>query len=371
MAYIVLGFTILYTICVWLLYRGWRQTPCFVSPRDFPLISASVVIPVRNEAKNIYLLLTDLFLQTYPKPHFEVIVVNDSSEDNTLAEIKNFQDTYPTAGWLRIIDMKAPLIGKKKALYQGIQVAKGALILTTDGDTRIGQNWLSTIVNFYQQKQAKFISSPVALDLPQSFFEKMQVVEFASLVGTGAGTLHWGRPTMCNGANIAFEKAVFEEVGGYEGNWHIASGDDEFLMQKIFRQYPKQVFFLKNKEAVVRTAPIPSWKVFFYQRKRWAGKWKVHHSITVKAVALFVFFYHLLNIFSFFLLITDYVVILIHILLKFSIEFIFLRQVHSFLNKNKYSLYFLPLFVLYSFYAVYIGIMANFKGYEWKNRKLA
>jgi cellulose synthase/poly-beta-1,6-N-acetylglucosamine synthase-like glycosyltransferase len=371
MAYIVLGFTILYAIGVWLLYRGWLYTPFFVPSEEAPLISASVIIPVRNEAKNIYSLLTDLFLQTYPKSHFEVILVNDNSEDNTLAEIKNFQDSYPTADWLRIIDMKATLIGKKKALHQGIQVAKGVLILTTDGDTRIGQNWLSTVVSFYQQKQAKFISSPVALDFAQNFFEKIQVVEFASLVGTGAGTLHWGKPTMCNGANIAFEKAVFEEVGGYEGNWHIASGDDEFLMQKIFGQYPNRVFFLKNKEAIVRTAPSPSWKVFFHQRKRWASKWKAHQSITVRAVALFVFFYHLLNIFSFFLLITDYVLILIHILLKFSIEFIFLRQVHSFLNKNKYSFYFLPLFVIYSFYAVYIGIMANFKGYKWKNRKLA
>ncbi len=370
MAYLILGFTILYVGGVWLLYRGWYQTPCFVPSGNFPLIFASIIIPVRNEEENIYALLADLFLQTYPKSYFEVIVVNDGSEDSTLTEIKKFQVTYATTEWLKVIVLPPDVLGKKKALHEGIRAAKGTLILTTDGDTRIGQNWLSTIVNFYQQKQAKFISSPVALDFPQSFFEKMQVVEFASLVGTGAGTLYWGKPTMCNGANIAFEKAAFEEVGGYEGNWHIASGDDEFLMQKIFKHYSRQVFFLKNKEAVVRTAPMPSWKAFFHQRKRWASKWKAHHSNIVKGVALFVFFYHVLNIFSFFLLITDYVVILIHILLKFSIEFIFLKQVHSFLNRNKYSFYFLPLFIVYSFYAVYVGIKANFKGYEWKNRKL-
>lgn len=114
MAYIVLGFTILYVICVWLLYRGWQQTPHFVPSKNAPLSFASIVIPVRNEAKNIYLLLSDLFLQTYPKSHFEVIVVNDNSEDNTLAEIKNFQDAYPTTNWLKIINMEASLIGKKK-----------------------------------------------------------------------------------------------------------------------------------------------------------------------------------------------------------------------------------------------------------------
>lgn len=373
---IIIISTSFYCLGVFLLYWAWNKIPTSDTQSGSLTdeIFVSIILPVRNEAKNINLLLQDLLEQDFPKKNFEVVIINDHSEDTTLDKIISFSNEYlkeeSMGDWLIVSSLDSEW-GKKQALYKGILLAKGNLIITTDGDVRLSKKWISTIVAFYQEKGAKFISAPVALDLPQNVFEKMQVIEFGSLVGTGAGTLFWGLPTMCNGANIAFEKAVFEEVRGYEGNWHIASGDDEFLMQKVFQKYPQSVFFLKSKDAIVRTTPQTSWKDFYSQRKRWASKWKIHQSIHIKLIALLIFGYHCLNICAFFFLILDYQIILIHFILKFSLEFVFLRDIHRFLNKGRYWSYFIYVFLSYSFYVVYIGLFANIKGYDWKGRKLA
>jgi hypothetical protein len=71
------------------------------------------------------------------------------------------------------------------------------------------------------------------------------------LVGSGACAMMIGKPNMCNGANIAYPKAVFEEVNGFDGNEHIASGDDEFLMHKIAEKYPNQIVFAHYQPNIV------------------------------------------------------------------------------------------------------------------------
>src|SRR5213075_2078285 len=123
---------------------------------------------------------------------------------------------------------------------------------------------------------ARFISGPVKLEEGNSLFGKMQVTEFASLIGTGAASIGFGMPNMCNGANLAFEKAAFVAVNGYAGNDKIASGDDEFLMHKIHSQFPGSVCFLKNPKAIVRTNVQQSLSGFLSQRIRWASKWKFY-----------------------------------------------------------------------------------------------
>jgi biofilm PGA synthesis N-glycosyltransferase PgaC len=60
---------------------------------------------------------------------------------------------------------------------------------------------------------------------------------------------------LCNGANLAFTKDAFTATGGYDGNEHIASGDDEFLMRKIEAKYSNGIRFNNNPENVVTTYP--------------------------------------------------------------------------------------------------------------------
>ena len=71
-------------------------------------------------------------------------------------------------------------------------------------------------------------------------------IEFASLIAIGASSLCSGFPNMCNGANLAFTKDAFNQVNGYQGYENVVSGDDEFLLYKVFKRFPTRVRFCQK-----------------------------------------------------------------------------------------------------------------------------
>ncbi len=182
--------------------------------------------------------------------------------------------------------------GKKEALTTGINSSRGEIIVTTDGDCRVSVEWLKTVQKYFQAPRTKMVFGGVKLE-GSSFFSALQSHEFLSLLGTGAATLWYGFPSMCNGANLAFRKAIFFEVGGYANNLHIPSGDDEFLMRKIFQLYPDGIQFVSDSDAVVYTPASPELKEFVHQRVRWAGKWKHDLSSWNAVLAIFIFCFQL------------------------------------------------------------------------------
>src|SRR5690606_6593693 len=76
---------------------------------------------------------------------------------------------------------------------------------------------------------------------------------------------------------------------GFSGNDHIASGDDIFLLEKMKKTFPKQVQFLKSKEAIVSTKPQKNWKNVISQRIRWASKTSKQKSATSLLLGILVF----------------------------------------------------------------------------------
>jgi cellulose synthase/poly-beta-1,6-N-acetylglucosamine synthase-like glycosyltransferase len=381
MLYVVGIVVSLYTLaCLWLCsqWRGIPRRPVHqkILPTDFKL---SVIIPVRNEAANIGVLLGDLEKQTLGKSQFEVIVVNDASTDKT-EDIINTYISKKTID-LQLISLEDIPISspKKRAITEALKRAQGRLIVTTDGDCRVGERWLETMAQAYLETGAKFISGPVTfLDAPTSFTERswgriFQTIEFSSLIGTGACLLEAGHPTMCNGANLAYERAAFDAVGGYAGVDQIASGDDEFLLQKIHQTFGERICFLKNKDAIVQTHPPENWRAFYQQRIRWASKWAVNKRVATMMVAVFVF---LVNLFTLILTgmalnegLTNFWINTI-LIIKFLPEFLFLSLIIRFLNKNKLVSYIPLVQLFYPFYVLFFGITAQRKGYEWKGRKL-
>ena len=359
----------LFTLLLWVTWLRMRTVPSkFMAPGD---LLVTVIIPVRNEAENIGHLLDDLNKQTYT--NFEVIVADDSSTDQTLAILQQYAQTANfTLRPLPLSDERTAS-PKKRAISQSIALANGELIVTTDGDCRVGPDWLATIAAFHQKTGAKLISGPVTFTTESSVFDSLQTVEFASLIGSGACTLALGWPTMCNGANLCYVKEVFAEVGGFSGVDHLASGDDEFLMHKIAARYPDGVRFLKNVSAIVRTQPHKSWRAFYNQRKRWASKWRAYESWLPSALAVFIFLNNAAPVVAVTAWLFGLVqgnVVLVVVGLKVVPEFLFLRQVLVFLQK-KSSVNIIPLTqLLYPFYVVFFGLAAQGKGYQWKGRNL-
>ncbi|MFC5269950.1 glycosyltransferase family 2 protein [Adhaeribacter terreus] len=366
---LVLGYSVFIVAAI----IGWLRLPSPELPESYkPQIKISVLIAVRNEAENIGLLLQDLAAQNYPKDLLEVLIIDDHSKDRTAEIVKHFiAGTDLSLRLLRLENGRGK--GKKSAIAFGLEQANGELIVQTDGDCRLQPDWLKLLEYVYVSEGAKFISGPVCLTAQNSLFQKMQVVEFASLIGSGAASMGLGKPNMCNGANLAYEKAAFYAVNGFAGNEKIPSGDDEFLMHKIQAAFPGKVKFLKAKGGTVFTAACETLPQFLAQRIRWASKWKHYKNPAAQLLALLVFGVNLILPVALIFWLTGYLAGNIFwpaFLLKTTVDFVFLGLVLQFLGRTEYFIYIFPLQLVYMPYVVLTALAGLAGTYRWKGRTL-
>lgn len=353
----------------------WNKLPVWNTPGDYqPKTKVSVIIPARNEAKQIKTCLQSILNQDFPTHLMEVILVDDHSTDDTYTIAMGISDDH-----LRIIKLSDFLVDsesrayKKKALETGIQQSSGALILTTDADCMVPSNWLRRMCHLYETEQAKFIAAPVNFYQEQNLLERFQSLDFTGMMGiTGAGIA--GRfMHMCNGANLGFDRGAFEAVGGYAGIDHLASGDDMLLMQKIARQYPGELFFLKHPAATVLTKAQPTINSFLNQRIRWASKSSEYKEWQVTAMLGIVWLYCwaiIIASISIFMLGSDMLGSTLLLLAGKNIaDFILLRNTSHFFKRKDLMRYFLPAQIMHIFYIVIVGTLGLFvKDYTWKGR---
>jgi cellulose synthase/poly-beta-1,6-N-acetylglucosamine synthase-like glycosyltransferase len=369
-ALVSLYFFLYITSFVIITWQWYRLKPLTEVPFKRALPFVSVLIPVRNEGENLKMLLPDLAAQSYKD--FEVIFVNDNSEDDTLAVLLDFQKTSPFS--LRILDFQPEPhehAYKKACVTYGVKVAKGELIVSTDGDCRVQPDWIAHIATFFARTNAKFISMPVTFYGEKKILEHLQTVEFASMIGVGAAMTALNKPNTCSAANMAYPKKVFEEVKGFEGFTHIASGDDEFLLHKVAEKYPNEVFYLKKKEIIVYTQPQKTLLGFINQRKRWASKVPYYKSKIAKSVGIFFFGFQIAFLASFFLLLHTNISLSYFFILHLSkliTEFVFLAAVLIFLNKKEKITYIPLLLLVYPAYMLVVGIAGQMGKIEWKRR---
>ncbi|HEV8283479.1 MAG TPA: glycosyltransferase [Chitinophagaceae bacterium] len=357
-----------YSILIIYYWQSWESTPEFFAKANSPSSNISVIIPARNEEENIGKLLTALQNQTYPKNLFEVIVVNDHSTDNTAEIVKKFQNTA-------LLELKGDNINshKKKAIDQGVNVASGNLIITTDADCIPSPVWLETIALFHQENNSVFIAAPVTYQSNSSFIEIFQALDFLTLQGVMGASVYKKIHSMCNGANLAYEKKAFFEVEGFKGIDKIASGDDMLLMHKIWKKFPTQINYLKSKQAIVFTKPMKRWKEFFNQRIRWASKARFYNDKRIFWVLLLVYLFNLSFLALLIAGIWDLKFIGWLLLLwvaKTIIEFPFVYSVAKFFDQKsllKYFFFFQPFHIAYTIIAGWLG---QFGKYEWKGRRV-
>ena len=361
--------TLVYGFLVLTFIRGWHKLVNFNPVQTTPGTSVSIIVAARDEELNITRTIEDLIAQNYPKHLTEIIFIDDHSTDRT-AEIVL---AYAKLGvkLIRLNEDRALNSYKKKAIQTAIGTCSGDLIITTDADCRMGPHWLSTIVNYFEKHNYKMISSPVAYFEEKGFFERLQSLEFLYLIGLGASTIGNKQPSTCNGANLAYEKKTFYEVGGFQGIDDLASGDDELLLHKIAAKYPDQIGFLKNREAIVYTHAKENLQSFLQQRKRWASKSTRYKNKAIIVLGVFVWVFNVSILANFiaglflpgFLLVTFY-----QLLVKMILESLFLWDVTGFAKRRSLLILIPVLTVLHILYMVYIGIAGNSGKYNWKGR---
>ncbi|MCB0519641.1 MAG: glycosyltransferase [Lewinellaceae bacterium] len=374
--------------------EGWGALPAWEVPESFqPATKVSIIVAARNEEENILGCLNTISQQNYPSRLFEVIVVDDHSTDGTFDLAALFAKKHPNFKAIRLADFLAKgekVSFKKRAIETAIVLAKGELIVTTDADCLVPKDWLMLLVSFYEKSKSpsddralsqaftklNFIAAPVIFHQEKNLLERFQSLDFLGMMCvTGAG-IQLGWTNMCNGANLAYPKATFQEVNGFENIDRLASGDDILLLQKVAARYPESVGFLKNRGAAVLTKAMPDWRSFVSQRIRWGSKSTSYTERKVTLILASVFFFCLsilANVaLAFFCGWEVFVLFAIQILIKTVIDFIFLGEMARYFGREDLMKSFPASQVLHIVYIVGVGILSNIlKNYQWKGRRVS
>ena len=366
--------------------QSWNSIPDFrFQISDFiPSTKISIIIPARNEEENIKNCLDSICNQSYPKNLFQIIVVDDHSVDSTATIVLN----YPAEN-IQLISLKDFTKGqeinsyKKKAIEIAIEKCTGDLIITTDADCIAKKDWLITIAAFYKNTNAAFIAAPVAYRHEDNFLKIFQSLDFMTLQGITGAAVFKKIHSMCNGANLAYEKKVFYEVNGFKGIDNIASGDDMLLMHKIYSLYPDRVHFLKSSSAIVSTTAMDTLQSFFNQRIRWASKADKYDDKRITGVLVIVYFFNLVLLcmliaaifFSVQISIVNCQLSILEwwlalLLAKTIVELFFLFPVAKFFSKEKLLWWFPLSQPFHILYTVIAGWLGKFGSYRWKERKV-
>jgi cellulose synthase/poly-beta-1,6-N-acetylglucosamine synthase-like glycosyltransferase len=360
--------------------RGWNAMPDWEPPVGFrPSTFVSVLVPARNEADAILSCLQSLELQSYPPHLYEVIVIDDHSEDETPALVRAFGSDHPRIRLVHLADHMGPgetRAFKKKALSAGIGQARGELIVTTDADCVVQPGWLELLVSLFELQGARFIAAPVNFTRERNLTERFQSLDMMGMMGVTGSGIFLKMNQMCNGANLAYPRATFFEVGGFDQIDHLASGDDMLLMHKVAERWPEGVFFLKNKAATVYTTAKPDWRAFASQRLRWATKSAGYRDWRVTAIlaVVFLFCWCLLVGAGLSLACGGAPLFLTIFLLatKFAADYLFLRDMSAYFGRSDLMKSYIPSQFLHIAYIVAIGTAANLvSSYEWKGRRVS
>lgn len=370
-------------ILIYLILIGWLNNG-FNKIKDFklqdlkPKTKFSIVIPFRNEAENLTALLKSIDNLNYPNSHFEVILVDDESEDTSVEIINKVLDTFRQKSRNTRTDIITIINNnrtsdspKKDAITSAIKIAKYNWIITTDADCTLPKYWLDSYDEFIQTNNTLAIAGPVKFTGLSSFFTRFQILDTLSLQGATIGSFGIKKPLMCNGANFAYSKKGFEQVNGFEDNNRIASGDDVFLLQKLSEKDISKIHFLKSENAIVTTRVTNGFTEYLQQRLRWASKTTNYKYWFPKFLGLIVLLTNLVMVSVIPLYILEILqgkTAVLLFLIKFSIDLLLIFKTARFYKQESVLLSYVFASFIYPFITIYITAILPFLSFKWKGR---
>ncbi|PTX10792.1 cellulose synthase/poly-beta-1,6-N-acetylglucosamine synthase-like glycosyltransferase [Sphingobacterium faecium] len=371
LSFLTILLALIYMALVLYMRKGWFEIPTVISNYK-PTRRVSVIIAARNEEAGIARTIEAILHQKFPSELLELIVIDDHSTDCTSEVVLSYADRGVQL--IQLNESNKLNSYKKLAISKAIDLCSGDIIVTTDADCRMDEYWLNTVISYFETQDLYMLSSPVIYSEEKSFFERLQTLEFLYLIGLGAAGIGNKNPTTCNGANLAYRKDIFYELGGFSGIDELASGDDELFLHKVAARYPHKIGFCKSTDAIVFTDAKPTLRSFISQRKRWASKSTKYKNkaIVLLGITIWLFnfcmlasllaglFYHYSYLFTF----------LVVLVVKIIVEYLFIQPLTQFSNREELMRYLPILSSLHIIYLVYIGILGNIGKYDWKGRQV-
>jgi poly-beta-1,6-N-acetyl-D-glucosamine synthase len=370
MIIISLSITIVYLFLIGSFVYGFDKVKRF-SLEDIPSKTKfSIIIPFRNEVEDLPDLLKSIEALDYSKQLFEVILVDDDSNDGSTELVMGLLPL--SRNDIKIIsNERTSNSPKKDAITTAVKNAKHEWIITTDADCVLPKYWLDAFDQCIQKTKTSCIVAPVTYTKTDTFLNRFQLLDVLSLQGATVGGFGIGKPFLCNGANFAYQKSLFKELNGFDGNTNVASGDDIFFLEKAINKNLKRVQYLKCEQAIVTTKSQPSWSDLLSQRIRWAAKTSSYNNLFGKFTGLFVLLMNALIISSLLLAIFDvfsFKSFMCILIIKLNIDFLLIYKTASFFNQKEGLKSYLLAFFVYPFFSFYVAFLATFKKYKWKGR---
>jgi Glycosyltransferases, probably involved in cell wall biogenesis len=286
-AYIILGIQVLFLLLF--LFAFLRAKPKAAQPA----VPVSIIICAHDEEKNLKELIPQLLSQDYPD--FEVIVVEDRSNDGTFDYLLHATKEFPKLKMVRVTHKPEHIHGKKFALTLGIKAAQFDWVLLTDADCRpTGDQWIKEMMGNRDEKTEIILGFSPYEKIPgllnsfirfESFLTGIQFMGLALL----------GKPYMGVGRNLAYKRSLFLNNKGFNAHLGVTGGDDDLFVNQHTTINNTAVSM--GSASVTISQPKKTWKEFFVQKLRHlsAGKrYKLTDRLMLGAFALtwlFVWFW--------------------------------------------------------------------------------
>ncbi|MBN2354774.1 glycosyltransferase [candidate division KSB1 bacterium] len=350
------------------IHKGLRQNR--IHPLTEDVKKVSVIVAARNEEQNIAYCLGSLLKQTYPREYFEVIVVDDHSQDRTKLIVKDCAQKFSNIRMATSPPLLPQTSPKKAAIATGINMAQGEILMFTDADCAVPPNWIELFVECYTEQTGAVASWVLPLE-SNKLLTRIETLDALAYQLVGAGAIGIGRPFLANGANFSYRRDLFFVVEGFKDIQELGSGDDDLFLQKLYQRNAKKTMFLQDSRAIITTLPNDCWRDFFRQRIRWSSK-TMAYSWPLRLLEFYLFSYYILLLASVPLALLRMIpwwIPLISILIKIITDWMLLRRGLKLVRRHCNGFIFFMAELLHLCYVPLIGFLGLMGRFTWKNRR--
>lgn len=368
MTYIIISIPVILYVFVWTYFIfGFVHKKANKKNNKLKELSISIIIPFRNEIKRIAPLLACIDQLDSSNCQLKIVFIDDHSDDDGVEYLISWK--RKTNKSVQIIQLEnSDQFGKKTAIKKGIDQSSNDWILTLDADSLISKSFLQEFIKEIRTKKEVYLL-PV-MEKTNGFI--LSVIESYMLSIITYASARNGNPLLANGTGLIFRRSLFLNINPYEGNYHIASGDDLFLLEKILNKIPGTIQPLKNKKLIIRTDSPESYTHMLRRSCRWVGKMSQSNLKKTKAIGLMVLLCNLslILILIFQILDNNFKIIWVILALKFFIDMLLFSLAIKNYRDIQLILKAPIVFLFYPIHLIFVIGKLLFNDQVWKGRKI-
>ena len=269
---LVAGTALYLGVVVWLLTGIGRSRRA--SGTALPPPPVSVIVAARDEGERIGACVRSLAGQSY-EGALQIVVVDDRSGDDTGRVLAALRSEWQAAAELVLVRAPDPprfACPKKSALAAGIDRAAGEILLFTDADCQPPPEWVGAMVSRFDAGVG-LVAGYAYPHPPGSVRQRVLALDNLGVAALAEGSIGMEAPLACTGRSLAYRRAVYDEVGGFEAIGHLVSGDDVYFLRLVTARTGWRIRYCADEAASVPSAPPPSgWRALLDQKVRHASK---------------------------------------------------------------------------------------------------